>query len=225
MGCDFPNCTNVRKARGYCSRHYEEIRRGGRPTAARPRGGRQINVGPCENSGCDRPQHIRHLCARHYRYLRLNGTPEDPIRPKRPSVPCAFAACEGNAKARGLCLTHYSQQRKGKPLAPVRVPADRLVTAQGYVRVRRPDHPNASPSGWLLEHHVVLTQHLGRALRPGENVHHLNGQRDDNRLENLELWSTHQPKGQRIADKVRWAREVLDMYADELVQHPEVLGG
>lgn len=65
----------------------------------------------------------------------------------------------------------------------------------------------------ILEHRHVMAQHLGRALRPDETVHHKNGQRADNRLANLELWSSSQPPGQRVEDKVAWAREILDRYA------------
>lgn len=67
----------------------------------------------------------------------------------------------------------------------------------------------------VAEHRLVMEQTLGRALKPGECVHHLNGQRDDNRPENLELWSYSQPPGQRIPDKVAWAVEVLQLYAPE----------
>lgn len=79
----------------------------------------------------------------------------------------------------------------------------------GYVLIRDPDHPNAWSNGYVPEHIKVMSEHLGRPMMPDETVHHKNGQRDDNRLGNLEVWSHSQPYGQRVEDKTAWAEEWL----------------
>ena len=89
----------------------------------------------------------------------------------------------------------------------------RHVTSDGYVRIFvGKDCPNASKTGHIFEHRKVMQDILGRPLVGEENVHHINGVKDDNRPENLELWSRSQPRGQRVEDKIRWAREFLALY-------------
>lgn len=88
----------------------------------------------------------------------------------------------------------------------------RGVKDDGYVRLNVGEQN--SSGGRVLEHRWVMEQHLGRRLLKHENVHHINGIRDDNRIENLELWSTSQPKGQRVKDKLAWARQFLKEYGE-----------
>ena len=84
----------------------------------------------------------------------------------------------------------------------------RVDVRSGYMKVK-------TERGWKLEHRVVMAEARGRDLRPGEQVHHLNGVKVDNRLANLELWSSAQPPGQRIEDKLWWAQGLIDTYGDE----------
>lgn len=64
----------------------------------------------------------------------------------------------------------------------------------------------------VLEHRHILEKRLGRPLLPQETGHHRNGQRADNRPDNLELWSKAQPAGQRISDKLEFALEMIRLY-------------
>lgn len=88
----------------------------------------------------------------------------------------------------------------------------------GYVLVKlEKDHPFYKHNSYIAEHRLVMENHLGRHLLSNENVHHKNGIRDDNRIENLELWVTSQPKGQRPQDLVAHALEILKQYAPEML--------
>ena len=68
-------------------------------------------------------------------------------------------------------------------------PGHRVPTANGYVLVYLPDHPNTDRDGYILEHRVIAEKELGRFLLPSEEVHHKNQIRDDNRPSNLEVKS------------------------------------
>ena len=69
----------------------------------------------------------------------------------------------------------------------------RFKHKSGYIFILKPKHPSANNCGYIREHRLVMEKHLGRYLISGEIVHHKNGVRDDNRLENLELLSSNHP--------------------------------
>jgi hypothetical protein len=89
------------------------------------------------------------------------------------------------------------------------------ITSHGYVILRKSDiDPKYHPllESGMSEHRFVMAKKLGRPLTSDENVHHKNGNKRDNRLENLELWNTGQPAGQRVEDKIKWANEIIKKY-------------
>lgn len=118
----------------------------------------------------------------------------------------------------GLCAAHYARRKRGIDMDPPIVrdgKKRRRIDRNGYVCWNDKGHPLATGSGVVFEHRAVMADKLGRYLFPGENVHHINGKRDDNRPENLELWVTMQPSGQRPEDLVAFAREILARYATD----------
>lgn len=88
-------------------------------------------------------------------------------------------------------------------------------TSGGYIQRYAAGHPRLRSNckaPYVLDHILVMEKKIGRYLLQGENVHHINGVKDDNRPENLELWTRHQPSGQRAKDLLAYARELIVLY-------------
>jgi len=84
-----------------------------------------------------------------------------------------------------------SLAKKGKFKKPSKYGGYTARHPKGYVLVFVPDHPYASKDGRVLEHRLVMEEHIGRYLTKDEQVHHINRICDDNRIENLMLMTTH----------------------------------
>lgn len=84
----------------------------------------------------------------------------------------------------------------------------------GYVWITVPELSRSGGKKSILEHRYVMSKHLGRDLLPEETVHHINGVRSENNIENLELFSSRHGPGQRVIDKVQFAIEILTLYPE-----------
>lgn len=105
---------------------------------------------------------------------------------------CGEPCKESRAK---FCSHHCKAVWQNGKRGIGRHPEGAIVPAggDGYLRIR-------VNGEWVLHHRYVMEQKIGRPLEPYENVHHINGRRDDNRPDNLELWKRRQPHGVRSAD-------------------------
>lgn len=200
----------VRKDAKYCSLACKD-REGSRRQNQKLRESRVL----CSLDGCQKVARWRGgMCSMHYRRERLTGDPGPVSAVIGSDAPCAVEGCDRPSYSKGLCSLHYNRRRISGDVGPAEV--KKQATGEpwtdprsGYVYVHSPGRRKR-----VLQHRVVMEQHIGRLLLPFENVHHRNGDRSDNRIENLELWSKSQPAGQRVADKIAWAQEILALYAD-----------
>lgn len=115
----------------------------------------------------------------------------------------------------------YSRKRRGIPIdKPItkRKNGEGYISKTGYMIYFKPDHPNSSKCGKIMGHTLIMSEHLGRPLKKGETVHHKNGIRHDNRIENLELWHSNHGRGQRVEDKIKYCKEFLEEYGYQIIK-------
>lgn len=215
--CNIGNCDRPRYSRGMCEMHYRRVLRQGDPGPAEPI---SPDKSTCGATDCDKDGEAWGYCHGHYQRLLRNGVIcDEPLR--QPGRLCSVPGCGRPHKAKGYCAAHYRRLlATGDPQLerPVREVAGEGFTHHGYWIVGVPKELRQMVCGAAKvgEHRLVMALYLGRSLLPDEIVHHRNGNRTDNRIENLELWSSAHPKGQRVEDLVAFGIEMLARYAPEI---------
>jgi len=158
------------------------------------------------------------FCQTHYIYTKRGIIDETtgvrlrpPLRVGRyeDGTKCLVGTCPYAPRNQGMCSKHARQREAGLINATgekLRDPSPgrkrrkaRWVggTRDGYVLVVAPQgHPNARQDGTICEHRLIVSQQLGRPLHDWEIVHHRDGNRQNNSLENLELLDGRARKGE-----------------------------
>ena len=194
--CITKGCKNVQHARQMCGKHYQEWR-------AEKNGSKQ-----CSRKACTLLAVLDGLCRPHYMGRRRKEDEKD----RRAARRCSVKGCDNPYGAAGFCEMHYQRNRTTGDPGPAQ--SLRKPRGSGYL------HKNGYRSVWrgnvrIAEHRAVMEEDLGRPLHPWENIHHKNGMRADNRIDNLELWVKVQPSGQRLEDVIAF---VVEHYPDEVRQ-------
>ena len=177
----------------------------------------------CGIESCNNTFYAKGFCKRHYDKNRNYG---NPLEPDRITKFCSVENCNNKHYAKSYCVKHYARWKKhGTTDQPkeFRPRGSGCLDKNGYITLPCPDwlKIGKSKNYRIPQHRLVMSEHLGRPLLDHEEVHHKNGVRTDNRLENLELWSSWHPKGQKVEDKLKWAKELIELYEGQ----PNMLEG
>lgn len=219
--CIVEICNRPAKSHGYCNSHNERLRKKGSLDETVPIRIREKRGKTCLVEGCGREHKANGYCGAHVKRLKDWGDVRENI-PLRDHLSrgCRVENCSLPKKALNLCNKHYGKFKKyNDPLfgkeAQKGFAGKRYIDKYGYAFVYAPTEDDVKKYTYISEHRLVMEKKLGRKLSSKETIHHLNGDRQDNRPENLELWLYPQKPGQRVRDLIKWAKEILATYGND----------
>jgi len=152
----------------------------------------------CDVDGCDNKHLAKGFCRKHYQRLKINGN-LDNIKF------CNYKKCRLAATSYGFCDDHYIQHYiydNGHNDVAIG-----HINKHGYRVLRKT----------IFEHRFVMENTIGRKLFTTEFVHHIDGDKLNNKIENLELWERSHPSGQRLEDKIDFYISFLEKYGYKIV--------
>lgn len=166
----------------------------------------------CSIDNCNKKARNYGLCNTHASYARRHG-----LLPN--AKKCSIDDCNNYAYCKGFCSSHYQRFKKyGDPIAPSIKTRD-FKCSLGTIRKERPsDNPylviKISETGdkstdWVYHHRYIMEQHLGRKLKRNEYVHHKNGNKQDNRLENLAITDSTRHARHHFSEPRKFTDEML----------------
>lgn len=145
----------------------------------------------------------------------------------RPRVKRECGHCGVEMELRPSELRQHYCSRRCRDLAQMKRPLDRThngkparLDKNGYVMLWEPNHPDRTHGGWQYEHRLIAAAALGRVLLPTEAVHHINGVKDDNRPENLQVMDG----GEHAALSSRDYRASVNAQLAELAEYRKRFG-
>lgn len=179
---------------------YDAMKRRGCKIRSMARGPHSI----CSVDGCGEPLKANGLCSRHLWQMYTHGKILSVEKIRDKNRKCSVPGCNRKHRSNGYCAGHLGQIRRHGKITSVEI-APRgtglSVGSSGYVLVKNPSHKYANKRGYIKRANLVWEEKTGHTVTPPEVIHHKNGVKNDDRFENLELFSSdneHQSKRHRL---------------------------
>lgn len=211
--CAFSECERAVQHKELCHTHYEQLRIRKSLELLTPIHKYDSKSKYCGVTGCKNP---RYVSPSNNKRSSWCGSHKHARPVQSEDIKCQVEECPRAARVSVHSITGYCETHAKNPNA--------AVTSGEAMINRSPEFWGKDKKGYLVkridgidyrQHRMVMEGYLGRALLPGENVHHKNAIKTDNRIENLQLWQVSQPAGSNLLDTMEYMRWYLKEHAED----------